>query len=90
MHGMHRVDRDMRAGDAVLWTPINEIGGTPVRDAMVHCVNRVYSYKYDPFHAWIACRPLYAACVDSGCTQLAVTDRPVDCMACIAASCEPS
>lgn len=75
----------MRAGDAVRWTKINKEWDTPVRDAMVHRVNTVSHFG----NAWIACHPLYRVFVGPECPQLAVTNDPVDCMACIAAGCEP-
>jgi hypothetical protein len=89
MHGLHRMDGDVTEGDSVRWTAINEEWDTPGRDAMVHRVNKVREYGKEPYDAWIACRPVYRAFVGSESAQLAVTDEPVDCMACIAARCEP-
>jgi hypothetical protein len=77
--------RLVRAGDAVRWTAINAEWHTRISDVMVHRVNAV-SASYD---AWVACHPLYRAWIGPDCSQLVVTDEPVDCMACIAAGCEP-
>lgn len=87
MHGMRRRHRAVRTGDAVRWTPINEVLDTPARNKMVHRVNGVSLHASAPYYAWIACHPLYRACAEGQNAQFAVTDEPVDCMACIAADC---
>lgn len=79
----------MRVGDTVRWTAINEEWDTPVRDVLVHRVKAIRMYDNEPYDAWIECHPLYRAFVGSVQPQLAVTDEPVDCMACIAAGCAP-